>query len=143
MANIHVKTGSWDRLGQDATYIRHAVFIVEQGVAPSLEQDPHDYQYRHAVAYNAGHQPVGTGRLQPTGVIGRMAVLPAYREQGIGGVLLMALLQEARRHGLPMVELAAQVQAQSFYEKQGFVAHGSVFLEAGMPHIKMRRVLTK
>src|SRR5690625_7817066 len=115
MANIHVKTGSWDRLGQDATYIRHAVFIVEQGVAPSLEQDPHDYQYRHAVAYNAGHQPVGTGRLQPTGVIGRMAVLPAYRVQGIGGVLLMAVLYEDGWDGWPLVDCGAQALALCTY----------------------------
>lgn len=80
MVDLEVKTGSWAHLGPDATAVRQAVFIDEQGVSPSLEHDPHDHDYIHVVAYKPAGQPIGTGRLQPTGVIGRMAVLPVFRD---------------------------------------------------------------
>jgi predicted GNAT family N-acyltransferase len=37
------------------------------------------------------------------------------------------------------LSLAAQVHAIPFYERFGFVAHGDVFLEAGIEHREMDR----
>jgi predicted GNAT family N-acyltransferase len=35
------------------------------------------------------------------------------------------------------VSLAAQVLVQGFYERQGYISQGEVFMDAGIPHILM------
>jgi predicted GNAT family N-acyltransferase len=39
------------------------------------------------------------------------------------------------------VVLNAQTQASVFYELHGFVAEGESFLDAGIPHLRMRKPL--
>ena len=74
----------------------------------------------------------------PSGQIGRMAVLPAWRRRNVGARLLGAAVEAAQRQKLT-VFLHAQVDAQGFYERNGFVASGSVFLEADIEHRRMTR----
>ncbi|MEN9295617.1 MAG: hypothetical protein RIS03_1312, partial [Pseudomonadota bacterium] len=97
----------------------------------------------HALAL-INDQAVGTARLilnDQKAKIGRMAVLEEQRSQGIGAALLDALVQEARQQQIKLIELHAQVHAEQFYAKLGFVAVGEVFSEAGIDHIKMQKVL--
>lgn len=141
LEGYRVVLGDWATCGTDATLIRHAVFVAEQGVAIEEELDEHDALCVHAVAYAADGAPVGTGRLLPDGHIGRMAVRRPARGKGLGALLLTRLMDEARRLGHGEVVLAAQVHAQPFYTRQGFVAEGPVFLDAGIDHVMMRRAL--
>ena len=134
---VQVRIGGWDELGEPALRIRHAVFVVEQSVPPELEHDAEDLQCRHALATVDG-LPVGTGRLTGDAHIGRMALLRDYRGRGIGSRLLRALIEEARARGDREVVLNAQIQAIPFYQRLGFVAEGSVFDDAGIPHRRMR-----
>ncbi|MER1967018.1 GNAT family N-acetyltransferase [Castellaniella sp. GW247-6E4] len=101
-----------------------------------------DAQCVHAIAYAADGRPMGTGRLLPDGHIGRMAVRKPWRGQGVGAALLAALVDEARRRGDEEVILAAQLRARPFYARHGFVEEGPTFMEAGIPHVLMRRRLT-
>jgi predicted GNAT family N-acyltransferase len=64
--------------------VRRAVFIIEQGIAESDEWDSADVQCVHALALTAKRDAVGTGRLEPTGKIGRLAVLAEFRGLGLG-----------------------------------------------------------
>jgi predicted GNAT family N-acyltransferase len=84
---------------------------------------------------------VATGRLLPDGHIGRMAVLKEWRNRGIGGRMLEALIQRARERGDAEVALSAQVHAVPFYLANGFVPEGDEYLEAGIRHQAMRRQL--
>jgi len=93
----------------------------------------------HAVAYDADGQPIATGRLLPDGHIGRMAVRKSARGQGIGGQVLQALLDEARRQGYGQLVLHAQTHAVDFYRKHGFAVEGEEFMEAGISHRLMTR----
>lgn len=136
--NTAVELGTWEALREQAQAIRYQVFVVEQGVPVELEWDDMDALCLHAVASDASGRAVGTGRLLPDGHIGRMAVLPEYREAGIGGAILRALMKAARTRGDHAVVLNAQVHAQGFYARCGFVAEGEVFMEAGIPHQTMR-----
>jgi predicted GNAT family N-acyltransferase len=52
-----------------------------------------------------------------------------------------ALLAYARNHDYPDVDVYAQTYAMPFYRKFGFAEHGEVFVDAGLPHIKMARKL--
>ena len=77
--------------GEWASSIRRSVFVQEQGIDESEEWDEHDSVSTHVLAW-LGDKPVGTARLLPEGKIGRMAVLPEFRSQGIGSAMLLALL---------------------------------------------------
>jgi predicted GNAT family N-acyltransferase len=121
--------------------LRHEVFVVGQDVPEELERDELDAVSDHAVAV-VDDQVVGTGRLLPDGTIGRMAVSPAVRGQGIGAAVLTVLEERARERGLAAVELHAQVHALGFYDRYGYVPFTEVYLEAGIEHRSMRKELT-
>jgi predicted GNAT family N-acyltransferase len=120
--------------------IRRTVFIEEQKVPESDEWDGEDEASVHVLA-RLNRDPVGTGRLNPAGKIGRIAVLAGLRGRGIGTEILRRLLDEARRLGFREPYLHAQVQAVPFYEKFGFERKGGEFDEAGIPHVRMSLVL--
>ena len=134
-----IRLCAWDVARSDARRIRELVFVHEQGVPLELEWDAQDPQCEHALAYGADGVAVGTGRLLPDGHVGRMAVLKEWRGKGVGALLLHALLQQARKRGHASVRLNAQITAMGFYRRYGFEACGAEFMEAGIPHIAMRR----
>lgn len=139
---IRVTLGDWETQRQDAQAVRYEVFVVEQKVPLDMEWDEMDVRCVHAVAYSAEGTAVGTGRLLPDGHIGRMAVRQPVRGKGIGAIMLEALVDAASKRGDREVMLNAQTQAEPFYERYGFRRDGEVFMEAGIPHIHMRRALT-
>jgi len=139
--NFHLVLDDWAALQADAKAIRHEVFIIEQNIPLELEWDEINEVCVHAVAYDEKGQPVGTGRLLPDGHIGRMAVSKAMRGAGVGGAILEALMQHAKQRGDDAVMLSAQVHAERFYQRYGFVRDGDEFMEAGIPHIHMRYIL--
>ncbi len=135
--NHRIVIGDWDSVREHAQALRIEVFVVEQGVPVELEWDEADEVSLHAVAYDEEGMPVATGRLLPDGHIGRMAVRKSARGQGIGGLVLLALLDEAKRLGYSELVLHAQTHAVGFYLKHGFKIEGDEFSEAGIPHRKM------
>lgn len=142
LEGYRVVLADWAACENEAAMIRHEVFVVEQNVPLEEEMDEQDAICVHAIAYGPDGAPVGTGRLLPDGHIGRLAVRRTQRGRGVGALLLNQLVDEARRRGHLQVELAAQLHAQEFYAAHGFVAEGPVFLDAGIDHVNMRRVLT-
>lgn len=135
-----IRLAGWEADRPALSAIREQVFIVEQSVPREMEWDEFDAVSRHVVA-EAGGQAIGTGRLLPDGHIGRMAVLPEWRGQGVGGALLRTLLDMARADGHERAVLNAQVRALAFYRRFGFEPEGETFLEAGIPHVAMSRRL--
>jgi len=127
-----------------ALEIRTKVFVEEQGVPISEEIDAHDAGDPSClhVLVEVNGTPAATGRLYRSGPsegkIGRMAVLPAFRGAGTGMAVLDVLIKEGWRLGLGSLVLDAQIHAVGFYAKRGFVAEGSTFLDAGLPHKTMR-----
>ena len=121
--------------------VRHEVFVKEQGVPASLEQDTLDPACLHVLARDAQGQPIGTGRLLPDGRIGRMAVLAGWRSRGVGEALLQALVEAAADAGMTRVHLHAQLPAQAFYLRHGFLPVGDEHTEAGLIHQPMTRAL--
>ena len=136
MEAVTVKSGSWALLGEPASLIRRIVFIDEQQVPQEEEWDGRDTECLHFLATLNG-EPVGTARLLPDGHIGRVAVLSSARGTGIGYQLMEAAIKAAREAGHSYAALSAQLHALAFYERLGFVAHGDVFMDAGIPHREM------
>jgi len=125
---------------QQILYIREQVFIVEQKVPPELEVDEKDPLSRHVLLFRET-TPLATGRLTADGHIGRVAVLRSHRHQGYGTQIILKLEQLARVAGLKKVALAAQLQALSFYENLGYHAVGEIFMDAGIEHRQMVKLL--
>ena len=120
--------------------IRREVFIEEQAVPEADEWDRDDMISVHALA-TLNREPVGTGRLNPDGKIGRIAVIAGLRGRGIGTLILRQLLHEAYHRGIREPYLHSQLQAVPFYEKLGFRTEGEVFDEAGIPHLRMKHAM--
>lgn len=129
--------GEWEQLRQ----VREPVFVDEQSVPPDMEWDEDDVTAIHALAVDAAGRPVGTGRLTRDGRIGRMAVLREWRDRGVGRAILEFLMDQARRAGMREVVLNAQVTAIGFYRRFGYIEEGEEFMDAGIPHRRMRRSL--
>lgn len=131
-----VKYGSWDQLQQDAKLIRELVFISEQNIPEQDEWDDQDAISQHFVVYDQ-NQPIATARLLANNSVGRVAVLKAYRGQGIGRLIMLEIIAYAQAQKRPSLQLSSQVHAVSFYEKLGFSIQGDEYDECGIPHIEM------
>ena len=140
-AAVQIRAASWEQDGEALAGIRRRVFIEEQQVPEALEWDGEDSNAMHWLALRDA-RPLGTVRLLADGHIGRMAVLLEARRHGVGSRLLRAAIDAARTQGLPEVYLHAQVQALDFYARHGFVAEGELFVDAGILHRAMRRVFS-
>jgi predicted GNAT family N-acyltransferase len=141
--DFSVRIADWS--GDEAALrrLRTTVFVEEQSVPEAEEWDGLDAECTHAVAEARDVGVIGTGRLHPSGKIGRMAVLAPWRGHGVGAALLRRLLKTAALQGLDSVYLNAQVAVLGFYSRFGFVAEGEEFEEAGIPHRLMRMRLPR
>jgi len=119
-------------------HVREQVYIVEQKVREEDEWDEFDERSRHVLARDAQGNAIGTGRLTPDMMIGRMAVLREWRGREVGAMLVGALLEQARGMHYPAIELHAQTQAVPFYERFGFARYGDEYEECGIAHVNMR-----
>ena len=136
---MKVLTSDWNSSKAQLTFVRRQVFILELGIDEQDEWDGKDENAVHFVAFGTTAVPVGVCRLTEDGQIGRLAVLPNYRHQGNGNLLLRRAIQVAREMQLKQVFLHAMVDVQLFYQTHGFKTDGKIFLEAGKPHVKMIR----
>lgn len=140
--DITIYTADWKQHRDSLQKIRRQVFIDEQHVPEVLEWDEYDAVSDHFLV-TIDSSVIATARLKPDGQIGRMAVQSEYRNQGIGSRLLKYILHHAEDAGHRQLYLHAQATAISFYEKQGFSAHGKIFYEADIPHRLMTLELTQ
>jgi predicted GNAT family N-acyltransferase len=126
-----------------ALALRHEVFCREQGVPEHEELDGRDAEGVHLVAIG-GDELVGTCRLLRIGStvqFSRLAVRTDARRQGIATALLELAETETRATGGRRLVLHAQTYARELYEHVGYRARGRPFVEAGIEHIAMEKVL--
>jgi predicted GNAT family N-acyltransferase len=148
VAGLHIVPIESVEQMKHAHEIRRRVFIEEQNVPEAIEMDEDDAHAFHALAILDG-KPVGCGRFVAHGhevkpgevKIGRMAVLPHLRTRGIGRAILLFLMGVATQRGYRNAVLHAQLTAEGFYLKNGYVPIGEVFEQAGIAHRKMERAL--
>jgi predicted GNAT family N-acyltransferase len=133
MVDFGIRRAHWEQDRERLRRVRETVFVQEQQVPAELEWDEWDPSARHLLAVDAEGGPIGTARLLPNGHIGRMAVLAAWRGQGVGSALLAELLRLADGPTF----LNAQTSALGFYRRHGFRAEGEEFMDAGIPHQRM------
>jgi predicted GNAT family N-acyltransferase len=128
---------------QAALQLRHEVFCVEQGVPEREELDGRDGDGVHLVAVSDG-EVLATCRLLfvgPTVQFSRLAVRQTARRHGIASALLALADDETRAGGARRLVLHAQTYARALYDGAGYEPRGRVFMEAGIEHIAMEKVL--
>ncbi|MHC4432747.1 MAG: GNAT family N-acetyltransferase [Planctomycetota bacterium] len=139
MDGITVSVVRWSDKEAELTSVRRAVFIEEQNVPESVELDDRDPDCAHVLASDESGNPIGTARMEASGKIGRMAVLPEHRGRGVGTKMLETIMEHGRSGGITVFHLSAQISALGFYRKMGFETYGERFQEAGIVHVNMRR----
>jgi putative acetyltransferase len=88
----------------------------------------------------------GFGAIEPKSQqLQALYVDPAFGRRGIGGRLIAALEETARSLGLPLLQMAASVNAEAFYARHGYevVQRGTHRLSSGqeMACLFMRKTL--
>ncbi|MBS4198707.1 GNAT family N-acetyltransferase [Bacillus sp. FJAT-49732] len=129
---------------QDAYNIRNKVFVEEQKVPYELEIDEFEPHSDHFVLYSEG-TPIGAGRfrvLDGKGKIERICVLSLNRGSGAGKIIMGAIEDHAKESGIVILKLNAQTYAIPFYEKLGYTVVSDEFLDAGIPHKTMEKIIT-
>jgi predicted GNAT family N-acyltransferase len=143
VVSYQVRRARGDDEMQEALALRHEVFCREQGVPEFEELDGRDPEGIHLVAVADG-ELVGTCRLLHVGhtvQFSRLAVRSDARRQGIATKLLERADAESRALGAKRLVLHAQTYARELYEQVGYRARGKLFVEAGIEHVAMEKVL--
>lgn len=120
--------------------LRREVFILEQNVPEDLEHDADDMTATHIVGIAEG-AVVAVLRIlwkSDYAKIGRVAVARSHRGKNIGAQLIQFAIDHAKDQGQPRCYLESQADKTGFYERLGFSAYGEIFMDAGIPHLRMK-----
>jgi predicted GNAT family N-acyltransferase len=126
-----------------ALALRSRVFCDEQGVSFEADQDGRDPEATHIVAVD-GEAVIGTCRLLFRGQVarlGRLAVEPDRRGDGVAAAILREADRVAAEAGAESIALHAQTYAQALYENAGYAEYGPTFVEEGIEHVAMEKRL--
>jgi predicted GNAT family N-acyltransferase len=126
-----------------ALELRETVFCGEQGVSLEADRDGRDHEATHIVAVDNG-RVIGTCRLLFRGTVarlGRLAVVPEERGRGVAGAILRESDRVSREHGANRIALHAQTYALGLYEREGYSERGRRFVEEGIEHVAMEKLL--
>lgn len=127
--------------------VRRAVFVAEKGVPAQLEADGDDRLDGpcHHFLIRVDGADAGALRLRREGSAARLqrfCLQASFRGQGWGRAAMAQMEAVCRRDlGADRLTLNAKFDAQGFYAACGFHPVSDVFLEAGVPHVKMEKPL--
>lgn len=122
--------------------LRSDVFVVEQNCVYA-DMDGKDQACLHVLGFD-GEELAAYARLVPAGMaydspaIGRVATAAAFRKHGYGKALMAHCIGETLRHfNTDTITISAQQYLEAFYTTLGFLTKSDMYLEDGIPHIKM------
>ncbi|MGG3799496.1 GNAT family N-acetyltransferase [Metabacillus fastidiosus] len=140
---MEIKIVTTDKQLEDAFNIRKIVFVEEQKVPVEEEIDQFENEADHLVLYD-GEKPVGAARFRVVdeyGKLERICILKDYRNKGAGSLLMEYLENIASQKGLNKLKLNAQTKAVPFYERSGYKTVSELFMDAGIPHVTMTKII--
>lgn len=120
--------------------LRREVFVIEQNVPQEIEHDADDITATHIVGIMDG-AVVAVARVlfKPDyAKIGRVAIARSHRGLGLGAGLIRFAVEVAREKGESRCYLESQADKIGFYQRLGFTPYGEEFMDAGIPHVRMR-----
>lgn len=147
--NIKWYNKTFKQLNVDELYriiqLREEVFILEQA-CKYTDLDNRDQDAIHLlgalnntiVSYTRIFPPNSKGYAS----FGRVLLDKGMRNQGLGHQLVQEVISIiGMKYGYTPIKISAQAHLTSFYEKHGFKTQGVPYLDAGIPHIDMIRLL--
>ncbi|MGA9380132.1 MAG: GNAT family N-acetyltransferase [Phormidium sp.] len=125
-------------------YVRWLVLRKPLEMVLGTEQDQYEKDaFQLIVVF--GDRIIGSARLRKEsenlGIISFVAVLPEFRDRGVGKKLMQKLIEKAQQEKLQVVRLKSRITAIDFYKKIGFSEQGEFFDYLTIPHITMERKL--
>src|SRR5699024_8312914 len=126
---------------KDAYHVRTVVFIEEQGVSEEEEYDALDEEAIHFVGYQDG-TPVAASRmrfLDEYAKLERVCIIKEERGKGYGRDIILFMEQIAKEKGYNASKLNGQTYAEPFYQKLGYETISGEFMDAGIPHVAMKK----
>jgi ElaA protein len=124
--------------------LRSEVFVVEQNCV-FQDMDNKDQQSYHLMGWKEA-KLIAYARIVPPGIaydlpsIGRVVTSPAYRNTGIGKLLMNKSIEKLfHLFGTTPIRIGAQLYLKKFYEEFGFIQTSDVYDEDGINHIEMTR----
>lgn len=124
--------------------IRHKVFIDGQNI--KYEEEFVEEEEKEAKSYLIvlNEKPIGTIRYRIVNneyKIERFAILPEYQRKGYGKEAFTYFSEMLISKFNPCtITFNAQYYLLDFYKNMGFITEGDIFTEAGIKHIKMKKV---
>jgi predicted GNAT family N-acyltransferase len=137
MDEFKIETVSWHNESDLLKKIRYQVFCCEWRIPLAVEFDEFDNNATHLLVRDNSDMPVATGRLLPSGEIGRIAVVIPARGKGIAKAVLNQLLDNARKQQIGTVYVNSALEGVEAFKRQGFTPINPVFMEAGIPRQRM------
>lgn len=125
--------------------IRRSVFVTEQQVP--LEEEIDEFDTSDSVIHLLGMHndlPVAASRIRFVNnyaKLERIAVLKEFRGMNFGAEMVISMEKVILNHNYKKAVLNAQTYAEGFYKKLGYTTVSGVFMDAGIPHITMNKVL--
>ncbi len=124
--------------------VRKKVFVEEQGVPEHVELDEHEASAIHFIVKDQ-EQTIAAARLrtieETIGKVERVCVLEQYRGKKLGLLIMQKIEEYAKDLGISKLKLHAQSYAIPFYEKLHYTITSPEFLDAGIPHRAMEKVI--
>ena len=143
MENLEIRLIRNKKEMEDVLEVRRVVFIAGQKVPEKRERDGLDETAKHVlVLYNS--QPVGCARvrfIEGNAKLERIAILEKYRGLGLGKKLMDFLIEYCEKEGCQKIVMHSQYYIKNFYKKCGFEQKGKIFMDAGIEHIEMQKML--
>jgi predicted GNAT family N-acyltransferase len=135
---VTVNSENWDAYMD----LRHHVFCVERNVPEEIQIDGYDTLTgcaEHFMILKDG-TAAGAFRCRPEGDLihlQRFCVLASQRKQGLGRAMLRYAQSRYQALGYQKLVFEAKYSAKPFYEKCGCITVSDIFIEVGLPHVKM------
>ena len=131
----------YDSLPKEAEEIRKSVFMDEQGFKDEFDET--DKTAFHIVIFD-GSVPAATCRVFPgdtpeSYVLGRLAVMKAYRGKQLGSMAVSEAEKLVRSKGGSSITLHAQCRVSDFYAKLGYERFGDIDYDESCEHIWMKK----
>jgi ElaA protein len=126
--------------------LRNEVFVVEQNCV-FQDADDKDRASYHLMGW-IDEKLMAYCRIIPAGIaydlpsIGRVVTSPSVRGNGTGKILMTESLKAVKKiFGSVSIKLGAQLYLKKFYESFGFIQSSDIYLEDGIQHIEMTRLI--
>lgn len=122
---------TWQQAG--AYYVRIQAMARKHHITLRQEFDEHDGPDSRYIVVVDDYLPVATGRIyrldEDSMMIGRVVVLPEYRHQGLGSLVVAECEKWIAELGYGKAVLESRDNKTEFYRKLGYAECGEPFIE--------------